>query len=235
MNKKAELFLFAIFSIFLGVAISATILTSNILEDINPNEEIDNLHLLVEKILNSNRLIEEKISILKKEHEELTKSTINIKDQEILNKLKSELSLGEESGTGIVISMSEKFSNEFNNESVCLASYLRDIKNLAALPELETKALSINNIRLTMKSNINCIGNGNISVDFNRLAPPFEIKIIGKQQRLLNIFNTKRYLPMIWEDNKNNFLKMQIEGKEYLEIPAYSGNMTPKFIIEYIE
>ena len=234
MNRKVDIFLFPLFGIFLGLAITAVILSSHLLQNIDPSSTLENYYLMTEEILETNNQLNQKINSLKLEHEKLTQLTVSAKDRETLDSLKNELALNEVNGSGVSLLLRSRNSfDDFNNDTVCYAAYLRDINNVLSLPEAEVKGISINGNRVSYKTTMSCMGVG-IAMDFQKVIPPIEIKIVGNATKIMNILRTKKFMPLLWNDIEKGVLDMQITELEDIQLEAYSGTIKSNYIKNHV-
>lgn len=234
MFEKINVFILPISGLIIGTVLAVVISTSELILSISPQSNLEDQSLLIDKIVNSNTLLELRIEQLEKEHEKLSSLVINPVDREILEQLKNKLSLTQVEGPGVTLKIDLTKNLNSNNESVCFASYLRDLKNVLALQSLGIKGISINGNRLALRSSINCIGNG-VVIDFHRVIIPYEIDIVGPQDKITNILNTKKYLSSLWDDIDNGLLDISLTNKDSLVIPPYSGNIHTNYILPYVE
>lgn len=92
-------------------------------------------------------------------------------------------------------------------------------------------AVSINEERIVNGSSINCFGNV-ISINGKKIGAPYEIKAIGSVERLYGELMVKRSCLV----NLASYgIKVNIEKKENIEIPKYTGIYNLKYIEESVE
>lgn len=136
------------------------------------------------------------------------------------------------SGEGIIIEIDDNKSgltSSPNDDPNRFIIHYENILNIISELKLaNSEAISINNQRLTTRSEIRCVGNV-ILINTTRLAPPFVIKAIGDTDLLKNLVLSGEY----------DFLKglgfpvkHTIHGQDNpLTIPAYTGS----FQFDYVE
>jgi uncharacterized protein YlxW (UPF0749 family) len=232
--KKIEIILIPILGIVLGISVSSLIYLNDLVGKLDPKESTEYMETLINQTLSTNNDLQKQIDILQEEHNQLTELTVGPIEKEKLDTLKNELSLNEMKGSGVILTIQEAASPYgFDNTSQCLASHLRDINNVLTLPELKVDGLSINGNRLSFRSTINCIGSG-VSVDFQRIVSPFTIDIIGDKTKIKNVLNTRRYLPLLWNDIDNNLINIRIVESDNILLNPFSGRSRSQFIIENI-
>ena len=101
----------------------------------------------------------------------------------------------------------------FPEEYIVHAKDIRYLLN-AVCPDI--KAISINGRRLVDSSNITCVGTV-IMIDSFRLAPPYEIIMIGDPDILeADLINSDRYIYLDFKE-----MPIKIEKLENLTCPAY--------------
>lgn len=87
------------------------------------------------------------------------------------------------------------------------------------------EAISINDNRLIINSEISCAG-PTILVNKNRITPPFEIRAIGKADNMISALNMRGG---IIETLKFFGLEIKIEKNNKVKIPAYNGVVDFKY------
>jgi len=148
--------------------------------------------------------------------------------------LKEELSLDGVEGEGVKIKLNTIIEDNDNidNEVLCFSAYIRDIRNLLELPELSVRGMSINNKRIIYKSTINCVGHG-LAVDFKSITQPIEIDIVGDSTKIINVLNTKKYLPLLWHDVEQGYLDINFIQSDNIVLEKYNGSIKTNFVQEY--
>lgn len=81
------------------------------------------------------------------------------------------------------------------------------------------EAISINDQRLITTSEIRCVGNV-ILVNTTRIAPPFEVRVIGSPKILAEIINNGEL-----EILRTSNFPVSLEEKDDVIIPAYKGEL----------
>lgn len=99
---------------------------------------------------------------------------------------------------------------------------VHDVDILRVVNEMRAsgaEAISVNNQRLTTMSEIRCAGT-TILVNWNKIAPPFQIRAIGNPDILESGLGIKGgYLEYL----KAIGVQVQMQKTEKIEMPAYSG------------
>ncbi|MEG1537199.1 MAG: DUF881 domain-containing protein [Clostridiales bacterium] len=94
------------------------------------------------------------------------------------------------------------------------------IKALAA-----ADAISINGIRIVDSSSIRCVGTV-IMVNSARVAPPYEILLIGDADRLLaDLYSSSRYIALTYKE-----IPIVATTAAKIIIPAYTGSYSANYI-----
>lgn len=186
------------------------------------------------------RRIEDMTNLLKESEEKrisLEKSILDLREQ--LDKVKNGKKDNESNvsliltgftpvrGSGIVVTLNdskealEKGENPANgivhNEDL--------LKVTNELNAAGAEAISINGNRLIATSEISCAG-PTILVNKNRVAPPFEIRAIGKSETMTAALEMRGG---ILETIKFFGLESKIEKKDDIVIPAYTGTIDLKY------
>lgn len=129
-------------------------------------------------------------------------------------------------GPGIVITLDDNVKGaEMAKKNSPATFYPEDYiihdKNLLYIIKAlaqNSEAVSINGQRIVDSSNIRCVGTL-IMVNSSRLAPPYEIKIIGNKDLLETDFlNCEEYLAL-----KVRNMPVKLEKKDNIIISAYTG------------
>jgi len=234
MNRKIDILLFPMIGLFLGLSITAIILSNHLLRNIDPSNNLEHYYIMTQQILESNNRLKEKIKNLEREHDKLTKLTVSPEDRKQLDTLKEELALNEINGKGIALTLIPINPDNFGDSNICYASYLRDIHNILTIPEAEVTGISINDNRINYHSTISCMGSG-IAMDFQKIIPPIEIKIIGNPGKITNILKTKKFLPILWNDIENGLLNIDIKEVQDIHLESYAGNIKSNYIKNYVD
>ena len=129
-------------------------------------------------------------------------------------------------GPGIIIILDDnqtaaEIARKNNPDSYYPEDYIIHDKNLLYILKAlagRIEAVAINNQRIVDNSNIRCVGTV-VMVDSFRLAPPYEIKIIGDPSLLeAAVTSCGEYLPLKTKEMIN------VIQSENLTLPAYTGS-----------
>lgn len=136
-------------------------------------------------------------------------------------------------GEGILITVDDNSSglkaSKDDDPNRYIIHYENILNIVSELKLANCEAISINDQRLTSKSEIRCVGNV-ILVNTTRLAPPFEIKAIGDTNLLKNLILSGEY-------DLLKSLDFPVNHKIYnqdnpLYIPAYNGAFQFNYVKE---
>ena len=142
-----------------------------------------------------------------------------------LNQLNMNAHLTTLEGPGIIITLDDTVGAEFaqkNNPTTYVASnYIvhdKDLLYLIRSLASATEACSVNDVRITDSSSIRCAGTI-ILINSTRLAPPYEIKIIGDPDELeAALLKSGTYLSLVYRG-----MPIQYAKQDSLTISAYTG------------
>lgn len=188
------------------------------------------------------RRIEDMTSLLKESEEKretLEKSIISLREEMVKLKNNSDNNQSESKSTlvltgttpvkgqGIIVTLNdskevlEKGENPANG-----IVHNEDLLKVAnELNASGAEAISINGNRLIATSEISCAG-PTILINKNRVAPPFEIKAIGKTETMVAALEMRGG---ILETVKFFGLEAKIEKKDEVTVPAYTGTVDFKY------
>jgi uncharacterized protein YlxW (UPF0749 family) len=145
------------------------------------------------------------------------------RDREIL-RLKMAAGLLPITGKGIkiVLSDSETKPKEYEDPVFRVVHYDQLELLINELWSAGAEAIAINGRRLGATSGFSCAGT-TILIDTNRLAPPYQIEVIGDSNNLKNAL----MMPggFVEQQILSFNLKFMIELKEKIDLPAYKGSI----------
>ncbi|SMB89554.1 Uncharacterized conserved protein YlxW, UPF0749 family [Desulfonispora thiosulfatigenes DSM 11270] len=181
---------------------------------------------------------ENKLNALRKKLDNIEQTTTEeqsyiSKLQKDLHKSKLEAGLLPVNGEGIVITVDDNKSGLKSSQDDDPNRYIIHYENIlnivSELKLANCEAISINNQRLTTKSEIRCVGNV-ILVNTTRLAPPFEIKAIGDTDLLKRLLLSGEYDLLKGLGFPVNH---EIHNQENpISIPAYNGAFQFNYVKE---
>jgi uncharacterized protein YlxW (UPF0749 family) len=158
------------------------------------------------------------------EIEDLRQQTNNYnRDREIM-RLKMAAGLLPLTGNGIkiVLSDSETKPKEYEDPVFRVVHYDQLELLINELWSAGAEAIAVNGRRLGATSGFSCAGT-TILIDTNRLAPPYQIEVIGDSENLKNAL----MMPggFVEQQILSFNLKFIIEPKNKLDLPAYKGSI----------
>jgi len=159
--------------------------------------------------------------------------TIISNEEKKLSNLNLMAGFTELTGPGIIITLDDntegaalaKKTNPSTYQPENFIVHDKDLLYIVKSLSNASEAVSINDIRLVDTSHIRCVGTV-IMVNSTRVAPPYEIKIIGNADALENtLYECSRYKYLIQYD-----MPIKVEKTKDLTIPAYSGVYSAKYM-----
>ncbi len=138
-----------------------------------------------------------------------------------LQKIRLLAGFTEVSGPGIILTLSDKEDYDILKDTEMSIVHDADIRYaLDLLRSAGTAALSVNDLRITAVSNIQCIGS-TIRCNNERMLPPFVIKAIGDPQALADIINQDNIFTA--RQSQEIGLIVQVQQTDELVILPFSG------------
>jgi len=143
-----------------------------------------------------------------------------------LNDIKKAAGLTDVKGPGLIVTLADSQQSPKDGEPNDYVIHDYDIRLVVnSLWAGGAKAVSVNGQRLISTSSVRCAG-GYVLVNSMRLVSPFTIKAVGNSQKMVEALeadtNTKRLLNEI---AKFYGLKADVEQKEGLTVPGYTGSL----------
>ncbi|MCL2496045.1 MAG: DUF881 domain-containing protein [Clostridiales bacterium] len=229
-NKKTQLIFLTVVSFAVGIFIMAAIRSANMpVRQINPrNEELIRAILALETEIadleDQRRMINENITAI---HEEQTEgeSQLSLLSQS-LESLRQSAALTELQGPGLIITIDDnkegadkaRFSSPENFFPENYIVHDKDLLYIVRAVSPDSEAIAINNVRLNNNSHIRCAGTV-ILVNYAILAPPYEIRIIGDPEKLLqSLHSSSRYQSLL-----SKMMPIKTAVMEEITLPGYSG------------
>lgn len=151
--------------------------------------------------------------------------------QTIISILNIKAGYTEVTGPGIILNLDDNNAGaaiaQKNNATYNPEDYIihdNDILYLTRAVADIADAISINGQRLVDSSNIRCVGSV-IMVNASRMAPPYEISIIGDPEALIKTIKTSdEYINL-----KSINMPVKISAEENITVPAFNGSNTPNY------
>ncbi|MGF7184336.1 uncharacterized protein YlxW (UPF0749 family) [Desulfitispora alkaliphila] len=214
-----------------GFLISLQLQVQSNMADTELNEK-DELVAMIKELEEETFSMEDRIDTLRQSiksfQEDLTTGQYALESlQSELSILRTDLGLTEVTGSGVVITIDDNVSGAESARAEGLDRYHPDdyiihYKNLLYfINEIRntTDAISINNHRVVASTDIRCVGTV-ILVNTTRLAPPYEIKLIGNPRQLEYAINNSSELNYL----TNRGFPTEINLQDELTINAYRGS-----------
>ena len=153
------------------------------------------------------------------------KETTEILDQE-LEQAKTLLGLTDVTGQGVVVTLTDTQEALYTYTADDLLQLINELKYAGA------EAISINDNRIINLTDIAMISDSLIVMngEKNRISSPYVIKAIGDPKYLISTLSIKNsgYIDQM----EANGMKIEVEEKNNIEIKAYSGEISSKYIME---
>lgn len=190
----------------------------------------------INRLEDDNTLLEEKIAtarlqIKQMQQQESQENAKLTSLQKTLDRLNKEAEYTEITGSGVIITINDNEKGaalaQKNTATYNAEDYIIHDKNLLYLTRSLSKVaqgIAINDQRLIDTSTIRCVGTV-IMVNSARMAPPYEIRIIGDPDRLEEaILESDEYQTL-----KNKDMPLKLLKEQSLTLPAYSGSATTTY------
>ena len=153
------------------------------------------------------------------------KETTEILDQE-LEQAKTLLGLTDVTGQGVIVTLTDTQEALYTYTADDLLQLINELKYAGA------EAISINDNRIINLTDIAMISDSLIVMNGgkNRISSPYVIKAIGDPKYLMSTLSIKNsgYIDQM----EANGMKIEVEEKNNIEIKAYSGEISSKYIME---
>ncbi len=124
-------------------------------------------------------------------------------------------------GEGIIITLDDGTAQNSEDKEEVL---VHDSDLITIVNELRcagAEAICINNQRLISTSSIRCVGSV-IQVNYQRVAAPFEVKVIGNAQYLESAINIKNGVA---DQIKSHGVELTVQRNSNIQIPKYDGTL----------
>lgn len=107
-------------------------------------------------------------------------------------------------------------------KSICHSTDITDIINAAWKAGAE--AVAVNDERVVGTSSAYCVGS-TIMVNGTLMSPPFAVSIIGRQDRLLRLFEDPNELSDIKQRSELHGLGFRVSRQRDVRVPAFTGGI----------
>lgn len=221
---KRNYVLIILVNLILGIFLGSVISDHNkqkgnyVSKDSLTKKEIKIKHKNVKKLINEKEKLEKEYEKLKKQNEEK-------EDIDKIDIIKEKLSYTDIKGNGVVIkidALNEEIGNiaNFIDYNKILIKIVNDLKSHGE------EYISINDQRINQYSEIILAGN-HININSTPIAPPYEIKSIGKELSQSYVVELNKYVEAI---QKNYPLKIEIKLENNIELKKLNVPNKLKYI-----
>jgi len=221
ISEEKKVFLILLVNIFIVIIITATIASIVLVPRIENISIFNDLTLATENLAKENIKFSKEIEELRGEKEKITTRTVSKEKQKEVKILEERVGIREIDGDGVIITINDHPNIQKNisgNNATCHGSNIRDVINILRFKELEVEGISINGNRIHIQTSINCFADG-ISIDTNKIFAPYEIKVIGKTEKILNNLKNQSLAPQLWNSITKEIIEMQITKEEDVTLP----------------
>ncbi|MDO4581332.1 MAG: DUF881 domain-containing protein [Bacillota bacterium] len=229
LEQKNLLFL-SLLAVVLGFLVMLSINTN---QAANANAENTNAELIAYIEENELRIAEleteirnTRDAIAALQSEQVEERTLLAAKNEQLERLNDYAGYTELSGEGLIIviddnSVGAELAQKNNPTTYNAEHYLVHDKDLLYLIRAlagHAEAIAVNNIRFANSASIRCVGTV-IMVNSSRLAPPYELRVIGDAAALQQALEgSARYAALVYRQ-----IPIKVSVSSEVEVPAYNG------------
>lgn len=217
-------------SLILGVMIMLSIHT-NLNTEVNAESNTQELVGYIENLEDEITDLETQIADTRDQIEALeTSQADDQRHLSYLNSLLNQLNLNAHlttvEGPGIIVTLNDntagaELAQKNNPASYVASNYIvhdKDLLYLIRSLAQVTEACSVNGVRITDSTSIRCAGTI-ILINSTRLAPPYEIKLIGNPDELVSsLLESGTYLSLVYRG-----MPVQYSKQEQITISPYTG------------
>lgn len=235
-NKRAQLLFLTMASFLAGVFLITAVRSNNI-----PTRQIDPRN---EELIHAIAALEDEIAALEEERHLLNEQITDIHENQTegesylsllsqsLESLNQSACLTKLQGPGIIITIDDNKegaakARASSPETYHAEDYIIHDKDLLYIVRAlapASEAVSINQVRLNDNAHIRCVGTV-ILVNYARLAPPYEISVIGDPEALTQaLTSSSRYRSLL-----GRMMPIKIAASESITLPGYNGAYAPNF------
>ncbi|HAA08659.1 MAG: DUF881 domain-containing protein [Syntrophomonadaceae bacterium] len=223
MRSKGAQISIALVCMILGIMLAVQFRTTASIEATQTDERLTELTQKVQTLTEEREALAEEVLTLRSKIANFRQTDQALADlQEEVTEAHMAAGLIPVEGPGIVLTLNDSPLNLQVGENAN-AYIIHDRDLLLIVNELKAsgaEAISINGKRLTAMSEIRCAGT-TILVNWDKIAPPFEIKVVGNPDMLESgLLMRGGYL----EQLKVLGMQVQLQKMESVEIPAYTGS-----------
>jgi uncharacterized protein YlxW (UPF0749 family) len=223
MRSKGAQISIALVCMILGIMLAVQFRTTASIEATQKDERVTELTQKLQTVTEERDALAEEVLSLRAKISNFRQTDQALADlQEEVNEAHMAAGLIPIEGPGIVLTLNDSPLN-FQAGENANAYIIHDRDLLFIVNELKAsgaEAISINGKRITAMSEIRCAGT-TILVNWDKIAPPFEIKVVGNPDMLESgLLMRGGYL----EQLKVLGMQIQLQKMENVEIPAYTGS-----------
>jgi uncharacterized protein YlxW (UPF0749 family) len=135
-------------------------------------------------------------------------------------------------GDGVVVQLDDSHTTPPGaanlDQAICHSTDLTDILNTAWRGGAE--AIGVNGQRVVATTSVYCVGS-TIMVNGTLLSPPFNVAVIGAQNRLLGAFDDPGQLKDIKARRDVQGLGFRVTRASVINVPGYDGATTIRFAV----
>lgn len=221
--------------ILVGLLVTAQFLTKTPISSSFPLDQLQAQEDLIKTYADEKSFLKSRIVSLREKIDENLEQNQAISETanlERLNELKEVIGLTQLSGEGFVVKLDDsQFIDRENIKEdeggIVYAADIRDIVNLLRAHSVE--GIAINEQRIIATSSITSVGN-TVLADNSRLAPPFNISVIGDYESLLLRLEDPGVLTDLQKRVQVNGIQFSIKKSPHVILPIYNGQFRIKFI-----
>jgi uncharacterized protein YlxW (UPF0749 family) len=232
--RKLLVISFFFSGIILGLFLIAQFFTPKNIVSSSPLHEVEAKDSLIKEFVEEQAYLLTRVRDMRKKVEEKQIEIANETEAyniKFLEDLRVSSGLKSASGEGVEINLSEnrtrRTNDSIDNQSIILASDLRDIVNVLFSGQAE--AVSINNHRIFYGTVISSVGN-TVLINNIHSSAPYTIKAIGEKNSLISSLQNKKLMGEFYRRVEENNFKFYVEISDDVFILPYNGT----FKVDYI-
>ena len=160
-----------------------------------------------------------------------SQSTTSRDLQARIEELRSAAGLTERTGDGVTVTLDDAHNispvqQQNVDKAICHSTDLEDIINTAW--QGGASAIAVNDERIVGSSSVYCVGS-TIMVNGTLMSPPFNVVIIGPQDKLLSAYDDPNELRDLKQRRDVYGLGFRVARGTSLKIPAYAGALNIRY------
>ncbi len=235
--KPKQILILVILCFFIGFFLSLTIRTNLLATQQSDNSQNKNLIEVITNLETETDALEKQVSDMREkiattQQEYGTDAETVSRLQKELDSLKFLAGQTETTGSGIVLTITDNVSGAeaakaLDPDNFYPENYIvhdTDLRYLLNDASFLAEGIAINNQRIVSTSDIRCVGTV-IMVNSTRLAPPYEVRMIGSPSLLsAAITGSDQYIYL-----KEKGMPLKIEANDKIVLPAYNGSIPSSY------